>query len=83
MPNVKMRVSNSNKCDCCGNTRQKSLEMFDVCLGETIVTICDLCNEELLTKTLKANCSVNERVKNKNEMVIIRNRSIQKHKLQP
>lgn len=81
MPNIKMRVSKSNKCSCCGEKRQNSLEIFDICLGETIVTICDLCNEELLSKTLKANCSVNERVKSKNEMAIIRNRSIKKHKL--
>ena len=55
MPNIKMRVSKSNKCSCCGEKRQNSLEIFDICLGETIVTICDLCNEELLSKTLKAN----------------------------
>lgn len=78
---VKMRVSKDNyaTCICCGASRERSLEMFDICFsnvkgGGTVITLCDKCNDELFQKTLKASCMVNGRVKSKQDMQIINRR---------
>ena len=73
---IKMR-SNENLdavCCNCGDARNEVLNMFDLCIGGTIVTVCDVCNEQILTKTLKAECMKNERVKSGHDMTIIRKR---------
>ena len=48
--------------------------MFDICIGNTIFTLCDECIDELFRKTLKANCMVQGKVKSKEDMMIINNR---------
>lgn len=72
---IKMRVS-KNDCSCssCGAKRKQSLEMFDICIGNMIFTLCDECSDELFRKTLKANCMVQGKVKSKEDMMIINNR---------
>lgn len=79
---VKMRVSKDNykTCICCGADKEHSLEMFDICFsnnksGGIIVTLCDRCNDDLLTKSVRAACLVNHRVKSKRDMQIINERS--------
>ena len=72
---IKMRVS-KNDCCCssCNAKRKESLEMFDVCIGNVILTLCDECNDELFRKTLKASCIVNGKLKSAEDMKIINNR---------
>ena len=72
---IKMRVS-KNDCCCssCNAKRKESLEMFDVCIGNVILTLCDECNDELFIKTLKASCIVNGKLKSAEDMKIINNR---------
>lgn len=74
---IKMR-NNSKKdsvCCECGQTRKEVLDMFDVCVGDNIFTICDVCNEALFYKTLRAECYKNGRTKTNEDMAIIRKRA--------
>lgn len=73
-----MRSNNSEKAVCCecGSTSSKSLGMFDVCIGGKVITICDVCNNDLLRKTLKASCLIDGRLKNKHDIEIIRKRKM-------
>ena len=72
---IKMRVS-KNDCCCssCNAKRKESLEMFDVCIGNVILSLCDECNDELFRKTLKASCIVNGKLKSAEDMKIINKR---------
>lgn len=74
---IKMRNNkNPNSVCCeCGDPREKVLDMFDLCIGDNVFTICDVCNEALLTKTLKAECEKNARVKSQQDMAIIKMRA--------
>ena len=73
---IKMRNSKNNNAVCCecGETRKQVLDMFDVCIGGNIFTICDVCNDELLRKTLSAECYKNGRVKTQQDIAIINRR---------
>lgn len=73
---IKMRINKdtSATCESCGNGKTKSLEMFDVCIGENIMTICDACNEVLFNKTLKATVGVNHKLKSQQDLKVIRSR---------
>ena len=78
---IRMRINKDGnaKCKVCGNGRDKSLELFDIAFTDkNIITICDLCNEVLFNKTLRATCGVNHKVKSQADMAIIRNRSAAK-----
>ena len=61
-------------CSNCGSSADESLNMFDICIGKTIQTLCDICNEEVLTKTLSAEVYKNGRTKSSRDMKIIRGR---------
>ena len=42
-------------CKVCGATRKNSLDLFDIAFTDKhIITICDMCNEQLFNKSLKA-----------------------------
>lgn len=73
---VKMRNNKNESAVCCecGESQEQVLNMFDVCIGGNIFTICDRCNEELLKKCLSAECMKNARTKTQKDMVIIRRR---------
>lgn len=74
---IKMRVSNPKNdwhCDSCNAKGKESLGMFDICIGDTIFTLCDECNDELFRKTLKASCIVNGKLKSADDMKVINNR---------
>lgn len=73
---IKMRYNHDAEAICCscGASANDSLEMFDVGLGRTIVTICDLCNTTLLNKSLSAEVAKNHRTKTAHDMHIIRSR---------
>lgn len=73
---IKMR--NNTKLDAvcceCGESQKEVLNMFDLCIGGNIFTICDACNEKLFNKCLSAECLKNGRVKSQKDMAIIRKR---------
>lgn len=73
---IRMRNNNDKDSICCecGQTRKKVLDMFDLNIGGEIFTICDLCNDALFYKTLRANCYTNGRVKQKEDIHIINQR---------
>ena len=73
-----IRMRHNNKpdtvCSNCGAKDSESLNMFDICIGKTIQTLCDICNEEVLNKTLSAQVFKNGRVKEQRDMAIVRKR---------
>lgn len=71
-----MRNNTDSKAVCCEckETQEKVLNMFDLCVGDTILTICDECNEKVLDKCLKAECMKNSRTKSNKDMQIINKR---------
>ena len=73
---IKMRNNKDRNAVCCecGQTRKEVLGMFDVCIGKNIFTICDVCDEVLLYKTLRAKAEINGRIKSKEDMVVINKR---------
>lgn len=75
---MKMRINKNDEAVCCecGNDREKSLELYDICIGGNVITICDECNDKVLSKTLSASCRLHERLKTKTDLRILRNRSI-------
>lgn len=76
---IKMRTVKGDPtvtCKICGATRKQSLEIFEIAFTDKAkLTICDLCNDKLLYKTIKASCRVNEKLKSKEDMLVIRKRS--------
>ena len=74
-----IRMRNNRKLDSvcceCGDKRIDTLEMFDLCIGGNIFTICDACNEKLFMKTLSAECQKNHRVKDAHDMKVLRKRA--------
>ena len=73
---IKMR-NNANKdavCCECGEKQDKVLNMFDLCIGGNIFTICDICNERIFYKCLSAECMKNARVKTPRDIKIINER---------
>lgn len=74
---IKMRVNKNEDaiCDICHKSRKSVLDMFDLSLNNHIFTLCDICNDNLFNKTLKANCYTNHRLKDKHDMKIIQNRN--------
>ena len=74
---IKMRNNRSKESICCecGDDRRNVLDMFDICIGGNIFTICDRCNEALLYKTLCAECNKNARVKTPEDMRVMRKRA--------
>lgn len=74
---IRMRTNKSYDavCKVCGATRKNSLDFFDIAFTDKhIITICDMCNEQLFNKSLKATCYVNGRVKSQDDLQIIRSR---------
>lgn len=73
---IKMRNNtHEDACCCdCGETQKQVLNMYDICIGGTVFTICDRCVEQLQSKTLKAIVERNGRVKSGRDMAIIRRR---------
>ena len=73
---IKMRNNTDSKAICCEckETQEQVLNMFDLCVGDTILTICDACNEKVLDKCLKAECMKNSRTKSNKDMQIINKR---------
>ena len=73
---VKMRnnLKKDAVCSGCGDKQEDVLSMFDICIGKTIFTVCDICNEKLFYKCLHADVMVQGRVLTPREMRITRER---------
>lgn len=74
---IRMRQNKNPHVNCkvCGNNLDNSLGMFDIAFTDKhIITICDKCNETLFSKSLKASCMVNEKLKSKKDLDIIARR---------
>ncbi len=73
---IKMRNNMRLDAVCCecGESQKQVLNMFDLCIGGTIFTICDRCNEKIFNKCLSAECYKNGRVKTKEDIAIINKR---------
>lgn len=73
---IKMRHNRdgSSKCCNCGAAADNTLGMYDVMVGGYVFTICDVCNGELLSKTLSAEVGKNSRTKSGKDMAVIRSR---------
>lgn len=74
---IKMRNNTDADAVCCecGENQKQVLNMFDLCIGGNIFTICDVCNEKIFTKTLRAECFKNGRVKSQHDIQIINSRN--------
>lgn len=73
---IRMRNNKKPEAICCecGDGQKKVLNMFDLCIGGNIFTICDECNKKVFYKCLSAECMKNNRVKSERDMAIIRKR---------
>lgn len=75
---IKMRLNKDEltQCNVCNATQQQSLDMFDMMLGKTRITLCDRCVDTLFNKTLKAVMVTQSRVKSNKDMAIISKRGV-------
>lgn len=73
---IKMRNNSSPDAVCCecGETQKQVLNMFDLCIADTVFTVCDVCNEKIFNKCLHAEVMKNGRVKSQEDLAIIRRR---------
>ena len=73
---IKMRNNTKSDAICCecGESQKEVLNMFDLCIGGNIFTICDVCNEKIFSKCFSAEVMKNSRVKSQRDMTIISKR---------
>ena len=52
---IKMRNNTKPDAICCecGESQKEVLNMFDLCIGGNIFTICDVCNEKNIQQVLE------------------------------
>lgn len=68
---VKMRISKtSTKCTSCNKSKKDKpvKEMYDLCFGDDIFHLCQLCMADLLRLTCKANSEYYARLKSRDEV---------------
>ena len=73
---IKMRNNTNSDAVCCecGEGQKEVLNMFDLCIGGNIFTICDVCNEKIFNKCLSAEVMKNGRIKSQQDIQIINRR---------
>lgn len=77
---IKMRTCKETdvRCQVCGCTKQNCLDMFEISFpgrpANTLIRLCDLCNDALLHKTLRASCHTQGRLKSQQDLAIIQKR---------
>ena len=73
---IKMRNNTKPNAICCecGKGQKEVLNMFDLCIGGNIFTICDVCNEKIFSKCLSAEVMKNGQLKSQRDLAIIRKR---------
>lgn len=71
---IRMRVNNNlkSKCENCRCEYKNTSEMYDLQICETKFVLCKMCIDELLHKTLKADCLFNGKTKSKEDLERIR-----------
>lgn len=74
---IKMRNNKNENAICCecGETQKEVLRMYDLCIGDKIFTICDVCNEKIFNKTLHASVLLqgDVRTPRDNKIILARN----------
>ena len=55
-------------CKGCGENFNHSLEMYDLMIGDVLITVCDECTDEVLRKCCSASCKYNGRLKSKEDL---------------
>lgn len=63
-------------CQCCSQTRENSLELFQIAFGAKKIVLCDACVEILFQKTLRATCIVQSKTKSQSDIRVIQKRSL-------
>lgn len=75
---IKMKHNKSPECYCdiCENSRNISLEMYDILFvtPHIKITLCDECCDRLFSKTLRAVTLLQAKTKSKHDMAIINKR---------
>lgn len=79
---IKMKYDKNQEaiCDNCGNSHIEALEMYDIKIGDKVICLCDECNQALFYKCLKASCTLDAKVKSKEEILKINRRNIKRKK---
>lgn len=77
---IKMRVRKQKDecCDACRCKPDEALDLFDVMIGDTLLTVCDDCMEILMIKSLNAKCYTNGRLKQAKDIRISNRRQAKK-----
>lgn len=67
---IKMRVNNAadSECNECGCVYNDTEEMYDLALCDVQFTLCKKCIDTLFSKTLKANCMYNGKLKRSEDL---------------
>ena len=76
MAAIKMRTNTDGNAKCCNCNQEANqvLGIFDIMVCNTLLTICDQCNDQLFRKTLAATCKINGKIKTPQDMAIITKR---------
>lgn len=70
---IRMRHNKRGTTCCnCGAGPDDVLEMYDIKIGDHLLTICDECNRQLLDKVLKAESEKNRRPKSGHDLAVTR-----------
>jgi hypothetical protein len=67
---IKMRINNqeTSHCEECGTSYKYTPEMYDLMICNQKMTLCKKCIDTLFTKTLKASCIYNAKLKSPADM---------------
>lgn len=77
---IKMRVNNNTDSECeeCRELYRNTPEMYDLMISGTKFTLCKNCIDTLFTKTLKAACLYNSKLKSSEDVKRIRRSNARK-----
>lgn len=73
---MRARINKKQDCICldCGNERKDSLELYDLKIGNTVFTLCDLCANDLFKITLKLTTNLQGKLKSSKDLALISKR---------
>jgi hypothetical protein len=80
---IKAKVSKREKATCfaCKANKKSSIALLDVKINKTKFCLCDECNSDLFNILLKFDVAVNAKLKNSDDIGIIKIRKIRKERL--
>lgn len=74
---IKIRINHkSSECELCNNKKDKTLEMYDIKIGDYIITFCDECQEVLFKKLLTSTVNLQGKLKSNKDLKIINSRKV-------